>query len=178
MSEPTLEEKQLAALEQGKAYTLALSLMKQMDVHAEESVEDYIVTLAVEKAEGMFMVQPEGDLQWQIPADHDNAHLEIVVRDKKDLRFIPQLTVIISLKTLPGNVVLEQELPFLWHPFLYHYGSDVHIPEEGEYIPEVTIKQPQFGRHDENKGKRYEKTITITLPQIHIKPGRKEYGPE
>ena len=45
-------------------------------------------------------------------------------------------------------------------------------------MPEVTIEQPQFGRHDENKGNRYKASVTAQLPPISIKTGRKEYGSE
>lgn len=178
MGKFTLEQKQQAAKQQGDAYTQALAMMKQMDVHCETETAEYIITLACEKAEGMYQVQPEGDLQWQIPREHENAHLEIVVRDKEDHRFIPQLAIHISLVTNKGNEVVSKDLPFLWHPFLYHYGADVHIPEAGEYIAHVTIKQPEFGRHDEDKGRRYMETITIALPPVTIHTGRKEYGPE
>lgn len=178
MKQTTLTEKQKLALDQGRAFTAALDLMKQMDVHAETEADDYIITLACENAEGMYIVQPEGDLQWEIPKEYENLHIEVVVRDRTDLRFIPQLTIHISLIIKNGNEVVSKELPFLWHPFLYHYGANIHIPENGEYTVQVMIDPPLFGRHDENKGKRYDKNVCVEFNNIHLAGGRKEYGPE
>ena len=44
MKEPTLEEKQLIALEQGNAYTAALKLMKQIASFSEAITDEYIIT--------------------------------------------------------------------------------------------------------------------------------------
>lgn len=173
-----LAKKQEIALEQGKAFTKALNLMKKIDSNVDAETEEYLLTLACEEAEGMYKVQPEGDLLWNIPKKGENVHIEIVVRDKEDLRFIPQLSVYINVFDKNGNEVVSSELPFLWHPFLFHYGADVHLPEDGRYNAEVKIERPDFGRHDENKGKRYEKSIKSKFPTINITTGRKEYGPE
>ncbi|WP_423818433.1 hypothetical protein V5739_12500 [Salinimicrobium sp. TIG7-5_MAKvit] len=66
--------------------------MKEMDNHAEKEVDDYIISLASEEAEGTYQLQ-DGKLKWNTPEEGFNTHLEIVVRDKHDKRFIPGLKI-------------------------------------------------------------------------------------
>lgn len=75
--------------DQGKAYTAALEKMKEDDVHASQEVEDYIISLACEDAEGMYMYDSSGKLAWMIPEEGDNQHVEVVVQDIEDKRFLP-----------------------------------------------------------------------------------------
>ncbi len=76
------------AEDQGKAYSAALDYMKEMDNHAEKEVDDYIISLASEEAEGTYQLE-DGKLEWKTPQEGFNTHLEIVVRDKKDQTFYP-----------------------------------------------------------------------------------------
>ncbi len=170
-------EKKLAlANGQGDAYSAALDLMKQMDNHVETEVDDYLISIASEEAEGTY--QLSGDkLQWHVPEEQKNTHLEIVVRDKHDKRFIPGLQIHARILK-DGNVVEEGDFPFFWHPFLHHYGYNFHIAESGEYEIEVSIPAPRFPRHDEIKGKRYAKDVTVKLGPIELEKGRKPHGPE
>lgn len=170
--------KQALALDQGKSYSAALDFMKGITSSAEEKAGNYIVTVACEAAEGMYMIQPEGDLQWNIPQEHENQHLEVAIRDKDDLRFIPYLMVYAEVRTLEGNVVAGEDLPFIWHPFLYHYGANIFIPEESDYLVTVRVEKAFFQRHDEEKGNRYLNEVIVEIGPIHLKPGRKEYGAE
>lgn len=176
--ETNLETKQSVALVQGEAFKKAAEMMSKIaDQFAQTPVGDYVVTLAVEKAEGMYTPQPAGDLQWQIPSADQNLHLEVAVQDKEDLRFLPELKVHAKIVGTNGNVLGEKIQPFLWHPFLYHYGANWHIPAEDDYIVEIKIEEPSFDRHDQNKGKRYQEA-RVEFGPLKLKPGRKEYGPE
>lgn len=147
-----------------------------MDNHAESEIDDYIVTIASEEAEGTYQLSSDG-LKWQMPEKPKNTHLEIIVRDKHDNRFIPGLQI--HGKVMKDDQVIEEaDFPFYWHPFLYHYGHNFHIDEEGEYHVEVHIPAPTFPRHDEIKGKRYPKDVTVKLGPIQLEQGRKPHGPE
>lgn len=170
-------EKKIALAEnQGKAFSEALDYMKNMDNHAEKTVEDYIISLASEEAEGTYQLK-NGKLEWQVPKEEFNTHLEIVVRDKKDKRFIPGLKIKARVFDENEKLVVEKECPFFWHPFLYHYGVMLEIPKEGKYTVEVSFPAPDFHRHDEIKGKRFEKGVQVKIP-IEMETGREPHGPE
>lgn len=172
------EKKRTLALVQGNTYTLALDEMKDEDVYASTVQDDYIISLACENAEGMYMYNNLRKLHWMIPEPSENQHVEIVVQDKDDKRFLPGLEVFCKLLDEDKKVVANLHIPFIWHPFLFHYGMNTSIPKEGKYRAEVTIQKPSFHRHDEEVGKRYEKDVTVTLGPVHLKPGRKEHGAE
>jgi hypothetical protein len=171
------EKKKTLALAQGDTYALALVEMQEEDVHASVEIEDYIISIACEDAEGMYMYN-DGKLEWMIPHEGDNQHFEVVVQDKEDKRFIPGLEVHATLFDEHKKEVAKMEVPFIWHPFLFHYGINCKIPKAGKYTAEIFIKKPSFHRHDEEVGNRYANDVTITLGPVLLKPGRKEHGAE
>lgn len=170
------QKKIALAEQQGKAFSEALDYMKEMDNHAEKEVDDYIISLASEEAEGTYRLQ-EGELKWNVPEEGFNTHLEVVVRDRKDKRFIPGLKIKGKIYDEGENLIAEKDFPFLWHPFLFHYGAFFKIPKEGNYHVELEIPAPEFHRHDEIKGKRYEKDVKVKM-QIEMEAGREPHGPE
>jgi hypothetical protein len=132
---------------------------------------EYIVGFSVEHSEPLYF--PLGDsLQLVNPAD-DNAHLEVVVMDAGDHRFVPELTIYVTVHGGDGKSLGSYRLPFLWHPTMYHYGTDVHVPSEGKYDVTVHIDTPRFPRHDPVNGKRYTEPVTAEFKGITIQPGRK-----
>lgn len=179
--EPTEDAQKKAALAeaQGNAYDEALAYMAKQDTSARAEIDDYIVTLACEEAEGMYFPSGENTLEWHKPERNRNAHVEVVVQDKADKRFIPGLEITVQLYDAEGSSVGDETVvPFLWHPFLYHYGKDWSVPDDGAYTARITIKQPQFGRHDSLIGKRYARTVSVDIGPVDIKTGRKPVGPE
>ncbi|MHA6279820.1 iron transporter [Salinimicrobium sp. CAU 1759] len=164
------------AEDQGKAYSAALDYMKEIDNHAEKEVDDYIISLASEEAEGTYQLEG-GKLEWKTPKEGFNTHLEVVVRDKKDKRFIPGLKIRGKVLDENGKQIIETDFPLLWHPFLLHYGAFFKIPKEGKYKVQLEIPAPDFHRHDEIKGKRYEKDVRVEM-EIEMETGREPHGPE
>lgn len=175
------EIKQRAAKNQGAAYKQALTLMQDdVDSYKTKESDNYIVTLACEEAEGMYRPENDQDLTWQVPDKGMNKHLEIAVQDKYDGRFVPALDIHVKA-TSPtnGNVAYDDSLPFLWHPFLWHYGSNWQIDDDGStYDFVVTIAQPTFGRHDEQNGKRYPRAVTLEFGDFELESGREPHGAE
>jgi hypothetical protein len=172
-------QKSKLAEEQGKAYTSALDYMQNDDVNTQTEVDDYIITLACEEAEGMYFPTSEGDLKWQRPNADQNLHVEISVQDKVDKRFLPALDITVQILDADKNEVgSDEQLPFLWHPFLFHYGKDWVVPGDGDYTARVFIAQPTFGRHDSLIGKRYMRAVTVELGPLTVKTGQKPIGPE
>lgn len=139
---------------------------------AKQAVGEYLVGVAAEHAEPLYEVVG-GQLHLAPPPAGANAHLEVVVMDGADKRFIPELTVHVILADDRGTEVGTYRLPFLWHPTMYHYGRNIHVPADGIYTMHVGIAQPTFARHDKTNGKRYTQPVTATFPGLHITTGRK-----
>lgn len=139
---------------------------------AKQRAGDYLVGVAVEEAEPLWH-QLGGKLELKEPIADANAHLEVVVADGADGRFIPGLDIKVELIDAGGRELGTYALPFLWHPTMYHYGQSVHVPDDGEYTMRVHIEAPTFARHDKKNGRRYAEPVTCEFSGIQIKRGRK-----
>jgi uncharacterized protein involved in high-affinity Fe2+ transport len=167
--ESTAEQLELAR-RQGTAYAAALEAMNQESGAQVRRVGDVEVAVVVENAEGMWMRHGD-DLRWENPGD-ENAHVEVAVRDAADGRFIPGLSISVTLTAPDGTDVGTHTQPFLWHPWLYHYGRNWVVPGEGDYRVRVKIDPPEFMRHDYENGNRYADPIETEF-SVAIKPGQK-----
>jgi hypothetical protein len=168
------DKKQLEmAHQEGEAYHRSLLYMAQevADSGGQQRARDYIVAYAQERAEGMYMLRSEGKLEWVEPSD-ENCHLEISVSDAGDQRFIPYLRIEATLAAQDGERIGPFEVPFLWHPGLYHYGRNIKVPRDGRYTLHVRIEPPTFMRHDKTNGRRYAETVEVEFRDIPIKTGR------
>lgn len=154
---------------QGEIYTRALEHMVNnvADDGGEVHAGDYIVAYAVEAAEGMYHME-NGDLVMHEP-DAENIHIEVSVRDGADNRFIPNLNIRVTLIDPDGNEVGTHEQPFVWHPWLYHYGRNWQVAQSGTYTMRVHINAPDFPRHDEINGKRYATDVDVEFDDVKIK---------
>lgn len=170
--EATQEQLDLAR-EQGNALQRALNAMTHMGEHSKPRLAgDYEIICVVEDAEGLYMPR-DGRLVWQEP-ESENAHLEVCVRDAADGRFIPGLRVHATISDTNDNQVQSLELPFLWHPWLYHYGANIRVPGSGTYSIRVRVAAPDFPRHDKTNGHRYAEPVDITFHGVLIKTGKKQ----
>ena len=161
------------AREQGNAFGRAVQHMTGEEAHGEEVRRgDYLVGYAVEDAEGLYTLDG-GKLVWNSPQD-ENVHVEIVVRDGADGRFVPGLTVYATLIDDQGEEVGTHVQPFLWHPWLYHYGRNWRVPHAGDYQLRVQIEPPQFMRHDLKNGQRYAEPVEVEFNPVKIDPGQKK----
>jgi hypothetical protein len=134
-------------------------------------VGDFMVGYAVELAEGMYHLQ--GDkLVWENPTD-ENAHIEVVVRDGADGRFIPALSVQVTVTDADGKEVGRHDHPFLWHPWLYHYGRNWKLPGDGKYTIQVDVDVPDFPRHDKRNGQRYTRPVRAIFEDVRVRTGKK-----
>lgn len=160
------------AREQGECYGKAVAEMVQEEAHGEQvEAGDLLVGYAVEEAEGMYQ-WVEGRLQWQEPSD-ENAHIEVVVRDAQDGRFIPGLDVTVTVTGPDGEQVGSHEQPFLWHPWLHHYGRNWKLPGDGRYDLAVHIRPAAFARHDRENGSRFTQPVDVEFDGVHIQTGQK-----
>jgi hypothetical protein len=159
------------AKKEGAAYVEAVKYMAEevADGGGTARAGDYLVGWAQERAEGMYHLTG-GKLVWMEPPANANCHLEIVVTDAVDKRFIPYLEIDC---TLTGNgKSLKVRPQFLWHPGLYHYGANIHLPGDGKYDLRVEIKAPTFHRHDKINGTRFATDVQVTFTGIDVTTGR------
>lgn len=170
--EANMEQLQMA-LDQGTKYKAALDHMaiEEADDGGEIHIGDYIVAYAVENGEGMYHLE-SGSLNWVEP-DDENCHIEISVRDAADQRFIPYLDITVEVLDAEGNSVGRHQQPFVWHPWLYHYGRNWQVPGEGDYTLKVNIQAPDFPRHDKKNGARYADEVNVEFEGVQIKTGQK-----
>ena len=161
------------AKEQGRTYQKALEYMTKKEAHGEsKAAGNYLVSYVVEEAEGMYSLQ-EGQLVWHNP-QLENAHIEIGVQDGSDLRFLPELSVFVTVIDEKGEEIGTHQHPFLWHPWLYHYGRNWRLPGDGKYTIHVHIDPPAFMRHDKTNGKRYEEPVDVEFLNVEVKTGQKK----
>lgn len=170
-NESTVQQLALAR-KQGDAFAAALQEMTRNEAHGRSRVAgDYLVAVAVEDAEGLYAME-NGDLQWHEPSQ-ETAHIEVVVCDAADGRFLPGLDVEVSVRRDSGEFVGTANHDFLWHPWLYHYGRNWQVDGEGDYTITVRFAAPRFMRHDKKNGRRFAEGAEVTFEGIHISPGQK-----
>jgi len=172
-----VDERQLElAKAEGEAYTRSLDYMIEEVADAGgdmRTAEDYVVGYAQEEAEGMYRLESDGEFEWVEP-DDENCHLEVAVTDAADGRFVPELDVQATLDPAEddADTVGPFEVPFVWHPGLFHYGTNLEVPGEGEYDLTIEIDPPTFMRHDEENGDRYGEPVEVTFEDIEIETGQ------
>lgn len=157
---------------QGEAFGRAVRHMTQEEAHGDEQAAgDYLVGYAVEEAEGMYHLQDD-ELVWQNPQDA-NAHVEIIVRDAADGRFIPGLSVYVTLIDQSGRELGPHRQELRWHPWLYHYGRNWRLLGDGIYTLRVRINPATFMRHDKTNGRRFAQPVEVEFKNVTIITGQK-----
>lgn len=158
---------------EGQAFSRTLKHMLEDIAEGGDQVEqgDYLISYAVEKAEGMYAPK-DGKLEWEPPGDA-NIHVEIAVQDKADGRLIPGLDVDVTLSK-DGQEIGTHRTPLLWHPYLYHYGRNWRIPGSGSYTLRVTFPAPQFHRHDKKNGNRFAQGADVTFENVKLEAGKED----
>ena len=161
------------AREEGDAYKRTLEYMTNQVAERgdKQRAGDYLIAYAVEKAEGLYHLR-DGELDWEKPEER-NIHIEIAVCDGADGRFVPGLTVHVTLVNADGKEIATHQQPFLWHPYLYHYGRNWKVPGDGEYTLRVRIEAAEFPRHDKVNGKRYAQPVEVEFECVKFEAGRK-----
>ncbi len=161
------------ARKEGDAYQGSLEYMANevADSGSRRIAGDYVVAYAQERAEGMYRLRGEGELEWTEPTD-ENCHLEISVSDAGDGRFIPYLDVEATLTSPDGETIGPFAVPFLWHPGLYHYGRNIKVPGDGRYTLDVHIASADFMRHDKINGRRYARSVDVKFTDVPVHTGR------
>ena len=172
--EANQEQLRLARM-QGEAFQHAFNLMITQEARGgERRAGDYLIGYAVEQAKGLYRLR-DGQLEWQEPQP-EHTYIDIVVRDGVDGRFLPGLTVYATLIDDHGATIGCHQQPFVWHPWLYHYGRNWRVPAAGAYTLRVRVEVPNFPRHDQANGKRFAKPVEVAFTDlwIEIEPKQRE----
>lgn len=168
--EATARQLELAR-RQGDAYGAAVEHMVG-DVAqggSEQRAGDYLIGFAIEEAEGMYAMKG-GELEWQEP--DGNLHVEIVVRDAADGRFVPSLDVAVTMLDSDGKELGTNTQDMVWHPMMYHYAHNWDLPGDGTYTLRVDVGPAQFRRHDEINGKRFAEAVSVTFDKVKVQTGQ------
>lgn len=164
----SVNEREMAR-KQGLAVGDALDHMiaQVADDGQEKRVGPYLVSYAVTAAEGWYVLSDDDKLLWQTPAEA-NIYLQITVRDAVDGRFVPQLSIQVHLFNQQGDKLGQQQHPFVWHPWVYHYGCHWRVKEDGRYLLEIMIKAPEFPRQAREEGTRYSQDVRVIFSSVKI----------
>lgn len=169
-NEATVEQLAVAR-DQGDSYRRGVEAMAAEEAAVTRHAGEYLIAFVTEDAEGMYELA-DGDLMWREAADDANVHLEVAVADAGDGRFVPGLAVRVDVER-DGRQILSTDLPFLWHPFLYHYGANAAVPDAGPFDVTVHIEPPAFMRHDPINGRRFMEPVHARFESVRFGTGRK-----
>lgn len=160
------------AREAGEAYLRAANHMIEevAETGAKTEAGDYVVGFAQEEAEGLYRMG-NGGLEWREPSEAENCHLEVIVASAADGRFVPGLSVHAALEDAAGNEIGPQQIPFVWHPGVYHYGRNLALPGDGKYTITVDIEPASFPRHDKRNGDRFAEPIEVRFEDVAVTTG-------
>lgn len=118
----------------------------------------------------------DGTLTWHNP-DGENTHVEVVVCDAADGRFIPGLRVTAAMVSPSGEKLGPFDQELVWHPMLYHYARNWTLPENGEYTLRVYVDAPTFMRHDEVNGRRFAEPVNVEFTGVKVERGAEPVEP-
>lgn len=134
---------------------------------------DYLVAVGVEYSEGYWAMRKD-DLHYFSAFEQSaarNAHVEVGVMDGGTGRALPDLKVTATL-IRDGKPVGTMSQPFMWHPWLFHYGENWRIPRSGRYDIRVHVDAPAFRRYGD-AATRFASAIDTTFTGIKIVAGEK-----
>jgi hypothetical protein len=153
-----------------KPYNDALSaaitaLWQQSASGAEEPSDDYFVAYALEDA-AMAGSRVKNLFEF---SGKDNVRLEVLVRDSRTGRLIPDLKPQASLVAADGAAYNPGELPLTGHSWLDHYGRSLRIHRKGLYTLSVSFDAPGFRRWGRQSG-RFASSAEIEFDNLSLKP--------
>jgi uncharacterized protein involved in high-affinity Fe2+ transport len=130
---------------------------------------DYNVAVVVKQAHGFWEVR-DGKLNYVMPDSNIGpiVHIEVSVRDVTTGRFIPGLNVRATLLDSRKREVNTYVMPFMWHPWMNHYGLNVAVPRTGRYTVRVRADVPSFRRYGSTAMKKFDRPVDVVLRDIQF----------
>lgn len=136
------------AREQGDAYGDALQRATQLAADSgERRTGDYWITYLLDSPRRIY-TWADGKPRWQEP-EGANLYVGIAVRDATDGRFIPAVSVAVSLIDEVGKVVGAGEQSLVWDPLAHQYGRNWQVHGAGPHSMCVRIEPPSRVQSDD-----------------------------
>jgi len=142
----------------------------------QRTVGDYKVAYMLDHPEGWYEMT-NGKLTWRPPAAGETQHIEVAVMDSLTGKCLPMPQVTADVIDQSGSTVQSQQLMYLWHPMVDHYGANFSIPNAGTYSLRVRAPAPDFRRHDQQLGDRFTSPLDVTFTNVKITPQTPEAAP-
>ena len=160
-----------------KAFDATLRMMdEQANDGRERTQGDWQVAYAIEYSEGWWCCEPPAQMSYTIMTEYSaetNSHVEVAPRDARTGRFLPGLKVTATLLAPDGKSLGTRPEPFMWHPWLYHYGENWRVPRGGRYNLRVHIDPPAYPRYGREAGDALGSPVDMTFDDVKIKTGQK-----
>lgn len=131
-----------------------------------EATGDYKISYRVGPAKGLYEFSA-GKLEWKEPGE-ENVHVDVLVHDAVDGRFVPGLHIVATLLDSRGGQAASAHLPFVWHPDENHYGANVKVAESGTYLLQVHVFPATFTRADKEQGKRFITDVHVQFENVRV----------
>lgn len=138
-------------------------------------VGDYLAVVAIERAEGYWI--PQGnDIKYTIRVSQSaetNAHVEVGVRDALTGRFLPGLNVRATVLDRSGHEIGTKSQPFMWHPWIHHYGENWRVPSTGRYNVRAHADVPPYRRYSRSMANLFLTPVDVEIPNLRFVTGQK-----
>ncbi len=130
---------------------------------------DYKVAVVVQRARGAWEDRA-GKLTFTSP-DSDIgpiAHIDVMVRDATSGRLVPDLNVRATILDSRKRAIDTYSMPFMWHPWMNHYGLNVPVPGSGRYTVRIRADAPAFRRYGSSALKKFNKAIDAEVRGVRF----------
>jgi uncharacterized protein involved in high-affinity Fe2+ transport len=130
---------------------------------------DYKVAVVVQGARGAWEAH-DGDLSYESPSANIGpvAHLDVSIRDAVTGRFVPGLKVRATILDSRKREIDTYSAPFMWHPWMNHYGLNVPVPGKGRYTVRVRADAPAFRRFGSTALRKFNKAVDVTVRNVRF----------
>jgi hypothetical protein len=127
------------AREQGDAYGDALARATQLATDSgERRTGDYWITYLLDSPRRIY-TWADGKPRWQEP-EGANLYVGIAIRDATDGRFMPAVSVAVTLIDEAGRMVGAGEQSLVWDPLAHQYGRNWQVQGTGPHSMCVRIE--------------------------------------
>lgn len=131
---------------------------------------DYKVAVVVQRqAQGYWNVQ-DGKLSYIAPDTSvgPTAHIDVSIRDAATGRLVPALNVDATILNSRRKEIDTYAMPFMWHPWMNHYGLNVAVPGNGRYAIRVRADAPAFRRYGSTALRKFNKPVDVEVRGVRF----------
>lgn len=129
----------------------------------------YTVTVLLRRAQGVW-ISRDDKLVYKPPNNSVGPvnHMEISIRDVTTGRLVPDLNVRATILKSRRKEIDTYAAPFMWHPWMNHYGLNVAVPGKGSYIIRVRADAPSFRRYGSSALTKFNRPVDVELRGLHF----------